>query len=502
MGLTKVQDNFTGRLDLDKDSTQCQFTVVDHHVTVIPLSDEAFERIKELSYNGINDNNNNNIWFFGRSDADRAIAILLKSRMILNLNMHIDMRAAYFSSPMIVQASETSLVDIRSFVRLEFYDGIVDSLLSPGLAFENNIQSGEIKYCEPSSYTQTFDVELDNLKIHVTYTIDTPTRGELSNKVPDLKGQTHAVLRFDFDEPQTIDYIERYYNYAHRLFQFCSGHLNVSTKIRFYCEGNNRPVHVKFIDGYSDYCNELDSTRVISFKLIGGKFVSLFQLLNRKHTDPYMMFLPISNKHEKELSYVQVNDICVALQKEYSRWVEKDEEDRKKKEQEKKQESQLETDKEREELNSDEFDSLKANAELLTYELLETIEKSKIQSDQVKEKARNILNSQLKGYSPSLKEQIIEFYERYKQQLKALTEIDDHDCLGISKFYSDAEFKKLIRKFVDIRNSASHAGITWNGAEEIYYHLVILVYLSVLERAGYKLDDAGAIISWLFQWRF
>ena len=506
MSLKEVQKDFSGLLRLDKPDTACQFAVVGHKVTILPTNTEAAERIKELSYNGVDNNRNTHFWFYGCSDAETRIAILLNSRVKQGFGTQL--KAGYFMTPMIAQASETSIVDVSRIKVIDFYGGVADALLNPALAFGTPDDNGAIIYRDSNEYTKEFDAKLGNDRFKVIYTIDTPTKGELSLNVNDIKGTTHGVLRFVFEEVQPLDRIEEFYGYAMRIFQFCSGRLNVYTKIRYYGDKNNRAVLVKYVDGYSDYAENLDPMRVVSFKMLGSRFIELFHLLNQKHFEPYMEFLPIANKYVGIVSYTQVNDICVSFQKEYSRWTKIREDEEKKKQQQQSIELDKENnpaqriaDAENDKSKESRID-LKKAAEVLTDKLLTIVDEDEGIPEEVKKKAKNILNSQLKTYAPSLKEQIIHFYGVYKEPLKMLTEIDGHNILGISRFYTDEEFKKLIGKFVDIRNLASHAGIEWNGSEEIYTHLVILVYLSVLNRAGYTPNEAGCIITWMFQSMF
>ncbi len=138
------------------------------------------------------------------------------------------------------------------------------------------------------------------------------------------------------------------------------------------------------------------------------------------------------------------------------------------------------------------------SAKTLTKELLEMIDSRSDCPKTVKTKARNILNSQLKSFSPSLKEKIVSLYEKFVEYAKPITEQKDHDVYGISKFYSGEEFKKKISKFVDIRNKVSLAGIIWNDGAEIFSHLKLPIYFSVLNRVGFSSEDSSMMLSWLF----
>lgn len=138
----------------------------------------------------------------------------------------------------------------------------------------------------------------------------------------------------------------------------------------------------------------------------------------------------------------------------------------------------------------------------LTEELLKVIDNTIDCPDAVKIKAKNILNSQLKSFSPSLKEKIISIYERFEEDIKSITEQKDHDIYGISKFYSKKEFNKKVSDFIGIRNKVSHTGVIWNDGAEIFLHLKILIYFSVLNRMGISPKDSSWMLSWLYGWYF
>ena len=178
--------------------------------------------------------------------------------------------------------------------------------------------------------------------------------------------------------------------------------------------------------------------------------------------------MPQRNKYINSITYTNVSDLCVAFEREYSL---------------------LETDSKKKEVEA---------AKSLTEELLKVIDDTTDCPNSVKIKAKSILNSQLKSFSPSLKEKIISIYERFEKNAKPITEQKDHDIYGISKFYSKKEFEDKISKFKGIRNKASHAGIIWNDGAEIFSHLKLFVYFSILNRTGFSPEESSVMLSWLF----
>lgn len=93
---------------------------------------------------------------------------------------------------------------------------------------------------------------------------------------------------------------------------------------------------------------------------------------------------------------------------------------------------------------------------------------------------------------------IFYIYSSYEKGLKQITERTEHINLGISKSYTPDAFKQKISHFVDIRNKVAHVGILWNDGIEIYLHLKILIYFSMLKRSSYSLEESTSMISYLF----
>lgn len=467
-----IENSFCGVLDLLESGCgfDSHFSVDGNIVTIIPLTEEAYHKVYELSYN--DGSNEKDHWIYGYTEDNSAIAILQKTYLRTGLSTGIDLSAAKFFSPLIIKGSKPYITSVNTFDVIEFYGGVMDKLHTPGLAIESDCKSGLIKYRDSTIYTSKHEIMLDDVHMWVVNTIKTLISIE-TGEVPDLKNSIHSALRFEFESPQSLDTIQKYYSYAMNLFQFCTGRLNVHTEIRLYKNQFNDPIFVNLIDGFPDYADDvINFTQVIRLNFLGEKLPDLFRLLNNEDEMPYLLFLPSRNGNANKVLYTDVNDLCIAFEREYARQKNEASEDKKK--------------------------AARELAEKLTKDI-DSVENC---PDDVKRKAKNILNAQLKAFSPSLKEKIIFFYEKYGAELKSIVEIRDHDKLGISEFYTDCDFKKMIGKFIEIRNRASHAGVQWNGGEKIFTHLKILVYYSALERAGFSVEYISMMLSGLFGWQF
>ena len=468
----KIENRFCGVLDLSESESgfDSHFSVDGNIVTIIPFKKEAYHKVYELSYN--DGSNERDHWIYGYTEDNSAIAILQKTHMRNRISTGINLSAAKFFSPLIIKGSKPNITSVESFDAIEFYGGVMDRLHTPGLAIDNDYARESIKYRDSAIYTSEHEITLGAVHMRVVYTIKTLISIE-TGVAPDMKNGIHSALRFEFDSPQLLDTIQKYYSYAMNLFQFCTGRLNVHTEIRLYKKQYDDPIFVNLIDGFPDYADDvINFTQVIRLKFLGEKLPNLFQLLNNEDEMPYLLFLPSQNGNANKVLYTDVNDLCVAFEREYA-----------------KQENEVSEDK-------------KKAARELAKKLTKDIDSVENCPDDVKVKAKNILNAQLKSFSPSLREKITSFYKKYGEELKSIVEIENHDKIGISEFYTDDKFEEMIGKFIEIRNRASHAGVQWNGGEKIFTHLKMLVYYSVLERAGFSVKDISQMLSWLFGWQF
>lgn len=469
-----IEDSFTGILNLSNSETSNAFFSINGNlVTLLPLSEECGKAIDRLSgMDGKGPADDSKQWFYGFADDNTNVAILRNSRMRCRLTSGYNMKAAQFRTPLIVKSTAAGTnIDLSTFDTIEFYGGIVDILHNPDRAICH--KENTISLVSPDNYTERYDVDINGEHFEVEYSISTTGLCLELGKLPDLRNTVHSVLRFNFRLPVRLEDIEKYYSYAMSLFQFCSGRLNVCSDVRIYKNNvGGRPILLRLKDGFDDYADDLDITKVIRFSCLGEHLPNLLKLLNEKGKAPYLNFLPKRNKDINNILYTDVNDICIAFEIEYShteRYTSREE---------------------------------KKAAKELAETLIGIVDNKEDCPDVVRNKAKAILNTQLKGYVPPLKEKIAYICKLYYEPVKSITEPPGHDALGITKFYSSEEFEKKITKFVDIRNSASHARIDWNDGVKIFYHLKLYIYFSILVRSGIAPEITANILSWMYGWLF
>lgn len=469
-----IPDSFIGMLNMQDKGNMCDafFSISNNIVTIIPLTDECRKHNQKLSYtDGSADNKS---WVFGYSDDSCSIAMLRTKHLSSKISAPRDLSISRFSTPLIVKSMSPNNVDLHTFDMIEFRGGIIDILHMPSLAFRVDENERCIKFTDKNSYSKTYSVEIDNETIEVSYSVDISELKLEAGKTPDLRNAVHSVLRFDFDNSKQLNDIYKYYSYAMNLLQFCCGSLNVGFEIRLYKKEirsiDNKeaklvtPILVKFKDGFDDYANDaLDFSSVIRFSFLDEKFPRLLKILVEKQTQPHLLFLSKRNKERNNIQYTDVGDLCVAFDREF---------------------------------HLKPIEENEKQGDILSFcdEIEKFIGESKY-SEELKNRAKGLIRN-LKNPSPKMV--ISLFYDRFEKFLKKITEQKDHDKYGIVKFYSNDDFKKLISKFVDIRNKAAHKGIVWNDGIEIFVHLKILIYFCVFKRAGYSDDESAQMLSYLF----
>lgn len=197
-----IENCFCGVLDLLESGSgfDSHFSVDGNVVTIMPLTEEAYHKVYELSYS--DGSNEKDHWIYGYAEDNSAIAILQKTYLRIGLSTGINLSAAKFFSPLIIKGSKSCITSVKTFDVIEFYGGVMDKLHTPGLAIESDFESELIKYRDSTRYTSEYGITLGDVHMRVVYTIKTLISIE-TGEVPDLRNSIHA-LRFEFDSPQSL----------------------------------------------------------------------------------------------------------------------------------------------------------------------------------------------------------------------------------------------------------------------------------------------------------
>ena len=468
----QINNDFCGKLNINSETYfDTFFYVLDDMVTLIPVTEKCKTLLVDLENNCVNKSYK---WLYGIAQNGCSVAFYNPGGLNVSFSYPVNLQPAKFKAPIILQSSSPVKIDLRSFDEIEFRSGVVNLLQLPSKAIEECYSKKYLKFSSPSFYTKEFPVHVNGVSFKIIYTVSLTDMNIEFGKVPDLRQQISSALRFEFDEAQPIERFETYYKYALRLFQFCTGRSNLGFTVRLFkhTTTERQMILAKCVDGFSDYADQhLNYTHIIHFDDLNDKLPNIFQLLNEEKKQPSLLFLPKRNKDVGYIYHTNITDLCVALELEYNYE------------------------------NKDQIDNDQREAKKLATDLNNFINKSEYPI-RVKNKAINLNNNSLQNMQPSITEKIISLYSKFEKQLNEITKAKLYDSNGIPTLYTDEEFKKRISKFVLLRHRSAHAGIVWNEGVEVYEHLQILVYFSILKRANYTSEESKLIISNLFGYKF
>ena len=378
-------------------------------------------------------------WLYGVAEDGCNVAFYHPKNFSVRVSAPRKLRTAKFHSPILLKSTSGSEQDLRSFDAIEFYGGIIDVLYGTDKIIDRCHHSEKcIKFCDQDSYTKNFDVNIGEMKFKITYTI---SKDDLSNdlgKVPDLRNGIHSVLRFDFSEAQPIQKFLTYYNYALNFLQFCAGRLNVGFKVKLHRKNSRDIVLTRIREIFDDYAEDY----------LDITQVIRFDFLNDKfpklfkliNEDTTRPYLHFLKKRNKHIGYILYNDI------------------------------------------PDICVALEREFEFC-----------------------NKAKSHREHSRIYLKEKINTLIDEFFEPMKSIFEKSlciEHVKYEITKSYTIDEMKNMIIQFIKMRNLVSHAEIVWNEGRDIFPHLQLLVYFSVLKRSGYTIDESKCILSYMFNGKF
>ena len=170
--------------------------------------------------------------------------------------------------------------------------------------------------------------------------------------------------------------------------------------------------------------------------------------------------MPDNLKEREFIKYTQIVDICSAIEVEYKNG-----------------------------RQPKENDKLEHEAKELAKDLINCVNSSGVEH-KLKEKAISIIGSTIKNFSPSLKDKISFLYGLYKDELNNICK--KHYWLTE---YSEKDFYRLIKLFTEMRHSIAHQKMSWNEGQDIYTHIILLIYFSIFNRARISSNIAEKCIS-------
>lgn len=448
----EIAKNFAGRIILD--DLDIFFTVNDFRVKLFPKNYNSFMKHFNNQTQTVFDN-----WIYGIDENNYCIAIYVEGKPQKNpFFSYIS-----FISPLIIKStSNNKEVKLSHFSKIKFVGKTINYIHNPKYAVDFKKQDGQINFLDNSEFTKEYNCEVLGEKCSISYSIQTD--GEFGNILSSSVGNLNSFIKLTFDDSQPIDKIIGYYHLISELITFCVGQHNVDFNMELITADNSFAI-CKVKRSFED--DIITNFRnVIPLQYLSEKLPNLLNILSDEKEKPYLLFLPYRNRDIYYMNIANVRDICTSLEHEYNLHGITNE------------------------TNPDVSQLIKC----LKGSVKEFRNNNK---DKLNNEFYNSVNSTLKFIEFPAKEQFIRLYHRYQDEIIFI-------CDNITSFekikYTDDELQRSIQEFVKLRNNITHCGSTsFEKQAEIYYILVLIVYLSVLERADISKNIAIHILCCFFQ---
>ncbi len=443
----KINENFSGRIKFR--GCECFFTINGFIVKIFPINSSEFNKIYDYVQAEDYDYKQ---WIYGVDECENNIAIYINQKPKLPfMNEYI-----YFSTPLIIKNTyNCENTDLSQFQEISFVGGTINIVHNPKIAIKSTKES--IKFTDRDKYTAMYNLEIFGEGCQLLYSIK--SNRDDGNFVNNSLGNVESYISLRFDRPQGIDKILDCFTVIKELIAFCVRQYNVEFKLLL----DSQSSVCKVQRDVEDYV-KLDFTRVIGIGLLGDMLPKLLRLLSEDISRPYLQFVPYRNRDIYFMSIANVRDICTSLEREY----------------------------ELHEITNKKIPEVSR----LIKDLKKTVKGFKENNkDKLSERFYNLVNSTINYIDLPAKEQIMQLYRRYKEEITQLAS----RIIGL-EIYTEEQFDERVQSFVKLRNEAAHSGqISFEKQAEIYYYLILIVYFSVLERVGFSVQESKNILSHMFK---
>ena len=439
-------ENFTSYVDFEGNQFLC---VVNQYLAkLFPL--EKGNSFKAYYDTGTNLNPQ---WLFGFDEDYYEIALFAQH----GIQPASFARYSQFGVPIIVKStSNVKKYDLHTFDAISFQGGSIDSVYNPKIAVNrehpdrkdfDGARTIEIKPF--NEYSQTYPIRIDNENANLLYSVSQD--GKAENFTTSELGKVTSFIRIEFEKSQDINKLVICYNVIKGFLSLLIGQQNVTFEVALHKrteQGKSQEIAICSInERYRNYCQKR-SNKVIPLDFFKDKLSVALTLFDTEQP-PFLAFLPSDNSESNHISYTNVQDLCTALEMEYS-------------------------------LKKFPFkgDDI---AKRLIKTLKEDIKEFAKENPDAEESLYSVARSSVKYISLSLTDRIWMLYGKYQKQIDTIC--DKHNILKLDK--------EKIHSFVNLRNSITHSGlIDWNGNEKIYLQLKCLLYFAIFERIGFSATES------------
>ncbi len=464
----KIPDKFSGYLNIGNDVLA--YFISDSLVTMLPAQNN-FKDTSDIFVKVTSQDIVAPEFLFGDYYGHK-IAILRNDRFyydILHLNHSIR-----FATPLIIMAAGNAdgfynnlTAEWNKFHAITFYGGNINPLFSPRIAIdhENDFVSANgvrgIKLRSWHDYTLSKKLELFNEKVEITVSVmqDNEKIGFVGIDGYNL-GQLNSFIRFTFDNAQSFESIEKYYNVVKKLVSILTGESNITFGVYLSQKTPDgqlsKSADCKIFDRYDNYSSKNES-KVISINNIFEKISDLINLIANDEVTQLITLLSDNNNSRNRISITNVQDMCTALEIAY-KW-------------------------NREKRAKDELiDELKASIKA-------TIADFTSKHPELNVYQQTTISSSFQYLDYTLKQKIYTLYSENQDIIDSV----------ISKYSLTKLNESNISSFAKLRNNKTHTGkIEWGDCAEMYIPLLALAYSTLLKHANFPDDIVKQAVLSLF----
>ncbi len=447
--MKKISDDFCGYLKVGNDIYA--YNISKNIVTLLPAQSDTqkrydcFRRIQ--SYN-----TDLSEYLFG-DDADGQIAILRNGKFVTGfLGINVSVR---FATPIIIKACGNAqgffsmmTAPWNKFHAITFYGGNINALYNPDLAIEppdidkypKSDGAREIKFRPWSAYTREIELQIEDEKIALTFSIGQTAENNIENKGACNLGKLDSYIRFSFEHEQEFETIEKYYVIARKFVAILTSQNNVCFGEVFLEQRNSEQRYFKtgickIFDQYENYSMR-KSHKIIPILWMLDYIPKLIDEIIQGKADSLIELLPEDNRMVNRISIKNVQDLCTALEVSYN----------------------LDDKREREK------DTLIVE---LKKEIGKTIAGFTKVHKEIDVYQETTISSAFQYLDYTLKQKILTLYNENRDEVDAI----------VSKYCLPQVNANSISSFVKLRNNKTHSGtVEWGESAKIYIPLVAIVY--------------------------
>ncbi len=364
--------------------------------------------------------------------------------------------------------------DLHGFNAIDFMGEAVDLIFNPKQIIKKEARTKDgILWGDYSELIKVFPTTIYGKACNIIFTVWID-RQDLTLENTGL-GSLHSIIRLEFNDRQDITFIETCWQSICTFLSFCVGQFNITDlqiglwdeagKIGGYGAPGIIDCHINN-DRVENVLFRYPAYNVFQIDTLNDKVGNLFELLNDKTKRPILSFMKRTN-YDNNVDKNKIRDICTALEVEFD-------------------------------FRKSEYSN--TATELLVKQLKDTVKLYKKENPNViEDNTYNYIFGSLNFISLPAREKVIFIYAKYRE----IIDIEFKKMVIFSQYKLDLTEEQTnadIAWIVKARNNITHSsGITEQEIPNaIYNRLKIAIYCSVLERAGYSIEEIDTIIKKYF----